>query len=130
MPSAQFIAVVAGLRVASSGTEIIKVGRRACGVKLVIAGRGTGAGFGTAPGLVVADEILLAAVRIGEVADSHDGSGDLGEQFGGGCGTGEIPAVSDVAGADEDRCLIPWRCGGGVTASRPGRKCDERSHCH
>src|SRR5258708_14321230 len=99
MPSAQFIVVVAGLRVASSGTEIIKVGCRVCGVKLVIAGRGTGAGFGAAPSLVIADEIFLAAVRIGEVADSHDGSGDLVEQFGGGSGTGEIPPVTDRTGA-------------------------------
>lgn len=75
-------------------------------MKFVIARRGPRAGPGAAPGFVVAGEVLFAAVGIGEIADGHDGSGDMVEQFGGGFRPGEILAVGDVAGADKNCSLF------------------------
>ena len=63
-----------------------------------------------APGLVVTDEILFAAVRVGAVADGHHGARDLDEQFRGGFRAGKIFAISDVAGADENCGLIVRNC--------------------
>src|SRR5438046_10509980 len=78
-------------------------------MKLVVAGGRARAEFCAAPSLVVAREVFLAAIRIGEVAGDHDSPGDLVEQFGSGLGAGEILAVRDVACADEDCALIAGR---------------------
>src|SRR6266478_8774567 len=109
VPGSQFVAVVAGLGVTGSGAKIIKVRRRARGMKFVNAGGRPGTGFGAAPGLVVTDEILLRAIRIGEVADSHDGAGELVEELGGGFRAGKVLAIGDVASTDENRGLIVGR---------------------
>src|SRR3981189_2045769 len=90
VPRSEFVAVVASLRVTGGGSEIVEIGCRTSGMKLVIARCGPGARFYAAPGLVVAGEIFLAAVRIGEVADSHYSAGDLDEQFCGGFRSGKI----------------------------------------
>src|SRR5215472_5548360 len=81
VPRAEVVAVVAGLGIACEDAKIFKV--RCCtgDVKFMIAGRGTRPRSGAPPGLVVALEILLAAVRISEIAHGHDGSGNLVEQF-------------------------------------------------
>src|SRR5438046_8972546 len=90
-------------------------------MKLVVAGGRARAEFCAAPSLVVAREVFLAAIRIGEVAGDHDSAGDLVEQFGSGLGAGEILAVRDVACADEDCALIAGRrTGCGIGAMRSG----------
>src|SRR5437879_8766656 len=109
VPGAEFVAVVTGLGVAGGGSKIIKVRRGSSGTKLVVAGGGASARLYAAPGLVVADEILLAAIRIGEVADSHDGAGDLVKELCRGLGTGKIVAISDIARADENGRWIAGR---------------------
>ena len=78
-------------------------------MKLVVAGGRARAEFCAAPSLVVAREVFLAAIRIGEVAGDHDSPGDLVEQFGSGFRTGKILAVRDVARPDENRTLIAGR---------------------
>src|SRR5580704_11214411 len=101
VPCAEFIAVVAGFWITGGSAEIIEVGRSASGMKLVIASRGAGASFRASPGLVVADEVLLGAVRIRKITDGHNGAGVLIEQFGGGLRTGKILAVGNVARSNQ-----------------------------
>src|SRR5229473_1014417 len=109
VPGSQFVAVVAGLWVTGSGAKIIEVRCPASGMKLVIAYCGAGARFYATPGLVVADKILLAAIGVGEVADSHDGASELVEELGGGFRAGEVLAIGDVASTDENHGLIVGR---------------------
>src|SRR5580692_12540182 len=71
VPLSQFVAVVAGLGVSRRRAEIIKIRRRSRRMKLVIARSRPRAAFGAAPGLVVAIEILLATIRICEIAHGH-----------------------------------------------------------
>lgn len=77
VPGAEFVAVVAGLVTAGKDAEIFKVRRGTRGMELMIARRGARAGTSAAPGFVVASEVFLASVRLSEVADGHDGSGNL-----------------------------------------------------
>src|SRR5712664_2208671 len=110
VPRSKLVAVVAGLRVAGSGAEIIEVRRGARGTKFVVAGRRTRAGFRAAPRFVVAGEIFLAAVGIGEIANGHDSAGDFVEELCRGFRTREILAIRDIARADEDcSLLVGWR---------------------
>src|SRR6267154_195596 len=109
VPGSQFVAVVAGLWVTGGGAKIVEVRGGAGSMKFVIAGGRPGTGFCATPSLVVTDEILLAAIRIGEVADSHDGAGELVEELGGGFGAGKILTIGDVASTDENRRLIVGR---------------------
>src|SRR5713226_8312189 len=109
VPGSQFVAVVAGLWVTGSGAKIVEIRCPASGMKLVIAYCGAGARFYATPGLVVADEILLAAIRIGEIADGHDGAGELVEELGGGFRAGKVLAIGDVASTNENRGLIVGR---------------------
>src|SRR5258707_7494357 len=112
VPGSKFVAVVAGLWVTGSGAKIVEVRGGAGSMKFVIAGGRPGAGFCATPSLVVTGEILLAAIRIGEVADSHDGASELVEELGGGFRAGKILAIGDVARTDEDHGLIVGReCG-------------------
>src|SRR6266481_242836 len=113
VPSAEFVAVVAGLRVTGSGAKIVEVRRGAGSVKLVVAGSRAGAGFHAAPSLVVTCEVFLAAIRISKITDGHDRAGNLYEQFCRGFGTGKVLAVGDVTSSDEDSCLIRRRGGRG-----------------
>ena len=46
-------------------------------MEFMIANRGTCAVLYAAPGLVIAGEVLLAAVRISQIADSNDRSRDF-----------------------------------------------------
>ena len=78
-------------------------------MKFVIAGGRPGTGFCTTPSLVVTDEILLRAIRIGEVADGHDGARELVEELGGGFRAGKVLAIGDVASTNENRGLIVGR---------------------
>src|SRR5690348_11799840 len=103
VPRAEFVAVVAGLVTAGKRAEIFKVRRRTRGMELMIARCGARARPDAAPGFVVASEVFPAAVGISEVADSHDGSGNLVQQFGGGFRASKSPAVGDVTGADQNR---------------------------
>src|SRR4029077_959356 len=109
VPSAEFVAVVAGLWVTGSGAKVDKVRRGAGSVKLVVAGSRAGAGFHAAPSLVVATEILLAAIRISKITDGHDRAGNLYEQFCRGFCARKILAVSDVTGSDKNCHLIAGR---------------------
>src|SRR5258707_7408010 len=109
VPGSKFVAVVAGLWVTGGGAKIVEVRGGAGSMKFVIAGGRPGTGFCATPSLVVTDEILLAAIRIGEVADSHDGAGELIKEFCRGFGTGEVLAIGDVASTDENRGLIVGR---------------------
>src|SRR5580704_8800684 len=59
VPCAEFVAVVAGLGVARGGAKILEVRCGARGMKLMIASRGTRAGFHPAPSLVIALEVFL-----------------------------------------------------------------------
>src|SRR3989442_9371129 len=81
VPRSQFVAVVSGLWVTGSGAKIIEVRGGAGGAKFMVAGRRSCAGFYAAPRFIVANKIFLAAFRIGEVADGHDGTGELIEEF-------------------------------------------------
>src|SRR5216683_1985953 len=110
VPGTEFVAVVAGLRVAGSRAKIIEVRRGARGTKFVVAGRRTRAGFRATPRFVVAGEIFLAAVGVGKIADGHDSAGDFVEELCRGFRTGKILAVRDIARADEDcSLLVGWR---------------------
>src|SRR5229473_2324591 len=109
VPRSQFIAVVAGLRVTGGGAKIVEIRGGAGSMKFVVAGGRPGTGFCTTPSLVVTDKILLAAIRIGEVADSHDGASELVEELGGGFRAGKVLAIGDVASTDENRGLIVGR---------------------
>jgi len=111
VPSAEFVAVVAGLWVTGSEAKIVEVRRGARSMKLVVAGSRAGARFHAAPSLVVTCEIFFAAIRVGEITDGHDGARDLDEQFCRGFCARKILAVSDVTGPDKDGCLI-GRCRG------------------
>lgn len=108
VPSAKFVAVIAVLTLACGGAKIIKVGRSANGMELVIANGGPGTSFQAAPRLVIALEILFGSVRVSQIADGHDGSRDLLEEFRGSFGAGEFAAIGDVAGTDQ-RCDV--QCG-------------------
>src|SRR5258708_11196176 len=108
-PGSQFVAVVAGLRVTGGGAKIVEVRGGAGSMKFVIAGGRPGTGFCTTPSLVVTDEILLRAIRIGEVANGHDGIGELVDEFCRGSSTAKILAVSDIASTHENCCLVSGR---------------------
>ena len=109
VPGSEFVAVVTGLLVARSCSEIVEIGCRTSGMKLMIARGRPRAGFYATPGLVVADEILFRAIGIGQVADSHDGAGELDKQFCRGFGASKIFAISDVTRANQDCRLIVGR---------------------
>src|SRR5258708_14298532 len=109
VPGSEFVAVVAGLWVTGSGAKIVEVGGGAGSMKLVIAGGRPGTGFCTTPSLLVTAEILLRAIRIGEVANGHDGTGELVDEFCRGSSAGKILAVSDIASTRENCCLVSAR---------------------
>src|SRR6266566_9912814 len=123
MPGSEFVAVVAGLRVAGFCSEIVEVRCRTSGMKLVIAGCGAGAGFYAAPRFVVAGEVFLAAIRIGQVAYGHDSAADILEQFCRGFRAGKILAVGDVTRTDEDGRLIRRRRGRGQNCRAWRERC-------
>jgi hypothetical protein len=71
-------------------------------VKFVIARGWSCAGFNTAPSFIVALEVFFRAIWIGEIAGDHDCSGNLFEELCRGLRAGEILAIGDVAGANQD----------------------------
>src|SRR5215467_5574773 len=68
VPGAEIVAVIAVVWIAGGGAEVLEVVRCAFLMKFVIAWGGACAAFHAAPGFVVANEIVFAAVGIGEVA--------------------------------------------------------------
>lgn len=106
VPRAEIVAVVTGLRIACGRTKIVKIRRSPGGMEFVIARRGARAGFGAAPRFVVALEVFLAAVGIGEIAHGKHRAGNFIEQLGSGFRPGEILAVGDVASTDKNFSLL------------------------
>src|SRR5262249_53873062 len=102
VPGAEIVAVITVVRIAGGCAKVLEIISCAFLMKFVIARSGACAILYAAPGFVVANEVLLAAVGIGKVAGGEDSAGDLFEELGCGFGAGEVPAVGNIAGADED----------------------------
>ena len=71
VPRTQFVTEVALRRISGGRAEIAEIICGAGRVKLVVPDCGPCARFHLAPGLVVAREILLRAIRVGQVAHRH-----------------------------------------------------------
>lgn len=108
MPVAQVEAVPAVSRFTCGATEIIEISRCSGGVVLMISGSRTSACFVPSPGFVIALEVELAAIGIGQVSEGQHGSRQLVQEFRGCFRAGEIGAVNNISGSDYG--LVPARC--------------------
>src|SRR5215475_3128595 len=112
VPGAEIVAVIAVVWITGSCAEILEVIRCPLLMEFVIAGRWTSAAFHAAPRLVVAHEIFFAAVGISEITCGKNGAGDLFEELRCGFRAGEVLAIGNVTGTDEDGgCVRSWGLG-------------------
>jgi len=106
MPGTEFVAVISFARLSGGRAKILEVVFRTGGMKFMIAGRGPGAVFHAPPGLFIASKVLTTSVGISEVTDSHHRTRNFLQELCGGLSTREVAAIRNVAGTDQNHCIL------------------------